>query len=426
MKQVIETTYPITFRKREAEQLGKYIAQQKSVVLIGMKRVGISNFLRFFINHPEISSTYIQSDQPQIFIQVDLNDLIERNLSAFWTLLLTRTVDAVENSSLPEVDKKACRKLFVQSIQLKDHFFTVESVRKVLDLIVSSGMYPTIFLIRFDRLADVFTEDFFGNLLGLRDSVKTRLSYIFTSHRPLPVLSPTIFKKQYLTTFVKDMYLPMATDEDMNNIAQTLMDQYHVTVQPDMRRELMRLSGGYVQYLQLLLIRLHEDKTVLDISTFESQMAHDEQITLQSEEIFDSLSKTEKDVVQSVVAKRLLDPNVKESASYVWNTGIVIKDDAVFSPLFSSFLRSMSQDEVQSHEFTKKEHLLFSYLLSQEGQLCEREKIVDVVWADGHDMGVSDWAVDRLIARLRSKLKAQHSPYQIETVVTRGYKLLRE
>ena len=103
MKQAIETTYPITFRKKEADALGQYIKQNKSVVLIGMKRVGINNFLRFFLDH--------DNDNLHVFVKVDLNDLIERNISAFWTLLLTRLVDTVQGSTLPETDKRTCRKL---------------------------------------------------------------------------------------------------------------------------------------------------------------------------------------------------------------------------------------------------------------------------------------------------------------------------
>jgi len=39
------------------------------------------------------------------------------------------------------------------------------------------------------------------------------------------------------------------------------------------------------------------------------------------------------------------------------------------------------------------------------------------------EFGVSDWAIDRLVARVRVKLPQQNSPYEIVTVRTRGYKL---
>ncbi len=46
--QVVEASYPITFREKLSKELGSHIKNRNSVVLIGMKRVGISNFLRFF------------------------------------------------------------------------------------------------------------------------------------------------------------------------------------------------------------------------------------------------------------------------------------------------------------------------------------------------------------------------------------------
>ena len=43
---IIEASYPIEFRKNDVKKLAQNINKRRSVVLIGMKRVGISNFLR--------------------------------------------------------------------------------------------------------------------------------------------------------------------------------------------------------------------------------------------------------------------------------------------------------------------------------------------------------------------------------------------
>src|SRR5260221_14021921 len=102
MPDIIEAKYPSTFRKLQATQLGSHIRHHNSVVLIGMKRVGISNFLRFFLNHPQVQKTYIKNGMTHYFIPVDLNDLVERDIFPFWTLVLTRLVDATEKHDLPE------------------------------------------------------------------------------------------------------------------------------------------------------------------------------------------------------------------------------------------------------------------------------------------------------------------------------------
>src|SRR5438874_3505668 len=99
---VIESQYPIRFRKKEAKQLGNYLKNHHCVNLIGMKRVGISNFLRFFINQKDIANTYLADKKTHIFIQVDLNDLVEREIYPFWTLTLKRLVDVTGSLKLPQ------------------------------------------------------------------------------------------------------------------------------------------------------------------------------------------------------------------------------------------------------------------------------------------------------------------------------------
>ena len=80
-----------------------------------------------------------------MFVTVDLNDLVERNIVPLWTLLLTRLVDSVQRSPLPETVKRQCRRLFVQSIQLKDLFFTVDSVQRYSRQLSQAACTPLCF-----------------------------------------------------------------------------------------------------------------------------------------------------------------------------------------------------------------------------------------------------------------------------------------
>ncbi|MBI2012722.1 helix-turn-helix domain-containing protein [Candidatus Curtissbacteria bacterium] len=76
-------------------------------------------------------------------------------------------------------------------------------------------------------------------------------------------------------------------------------------------------------------------------------------------------------------------------------------------------------------ELTKKENLLFNLLKEELDKICEREKIIETVWPESEELGVSDWTIDRLVARLREKLKRQKSKFSVVTVKTRGYKLVK-
>src|SRR3989344_5095428 len=174
---IIEALYPISFRQEDASTLGQHLKNRNSVVLIGMKRVGISNFLRFFLNHKEIAKKYIADGNSHLFIPVDLNDLVELEVFPFWILTLKRINDAVQTAAVSEKLKREINLLFLDSIQGRDTFLTLENLRQALSKIVKAKIIPTIFLIRFDRIVGIVDSQFFSNLEGLIDSSGRKLSY---------------------------------------------------------------------------------------------------------------------------------------------------------------------------------------------------------------------------------------------------------
>ena len=428
MKQSSEASYPISFRKREATTLGDHLRHHNSVVIIGMKRVGISNFLRFFLHHQEVPTTYIRNGAQLLTVIVDLNDLVEREIYPFWVLLLKRIVDTLEQSKVPGELKKAGQRLFTESIQLKDLFFTVDCVQKLLGQLIDHGFYPTVFLLRFDRLSEVITPEFFGNLQRLKDAAQQRLSFIFTSFRPLYELRPDVFSKSSLSVFSRDLYMTPALATDMTTILNTLQSRYNLNLPKAVVENLVSLSGGHVQYLHLaLLVAKKLRKQPETREELLELLLKDEEIVLQSEELFASLTKVEQEVILKHHRGLPFSQELQEKGRYLWETGMISsgKKEIIFSPLFENYLHRIDTPVHGGTEFTKKEHLLFSFLKTHEGILCEREDIVSAVWPETAEMGISDWAIDRLVARVRGKLKAQKSSYGITTVITRGYKLVR-
>lgn len=426
----IEALYPISFRKHDALTLGWHLKNRNSVVLIGMKRVGISNFLRFFLHNKNIVQTYIKDGNHHLFIPVDLNDLVEREVFPFWILTLKRILDSVEGSNLPKVTKKYVEGLFLDSMQSKDTFLTIESVKKSLTRITQDKTLPTIFFLRFDRLKEVVTTELFGNLQGLKDAANRKVSYVFTSFRGLTDLAPNVFTKSSVSLFARNMYIRPAEKTDTKVILNTYKERYKLSFSESLESSLFEVADGYVQYLHLALISLHETGTKLknkqEIFDF---LSKDERILLQSEELWESLEAGEQNVLLKVVKEQEVSSDERKIASYLWDTGFVVKmqgKDSVFSPLFTHYLkqRQIVTDKGAGVELSKKEHLLFTALKNKENVICEREEIIQAVWPEVEEFGVSDWAIDRLVARLRVKLKSQNAKFEIQTVKTRGYKMV--
>ena len=136
---IAEEQYPISFREADAKELGNRLKHRQSVNLIGLKRIGISNFLRFFLYHKDSIRTFVGDNREHLLIPIDLHDLIELEIYPFWTLTLKRIVDAVEKSKLPLETKKKIGSLFLNSIQSQDLFLLIDNVRQALMLIVSVG-----------------------------------------------------------------------------------------------------------------------------------------------------------------------------------------------------------------------------------------------------------------------------------------------
>lgn len=425
---ILETLYPLYFRKAQSLQLGHEIKNRHSVVLVGMKRVGISNFLRFFLYHLKIQEAFVGDSKKHLFIPVDLNDMVEREIFPFWILTFKRLVDTINLTDLPTETKQEVEALFLNSIQINDQFMLIENIRKTLAKIVNQGYLPTIFLIRFDRLQQVATENLFANLRGLQDSMYSQLSFVITCFRPLEDLVPKL-EKSFLSTFTKPMFLSPASVKDQEILLDTYQVRYDLKLTKPQKIQLFDLVGGHIRFLQLSLIFLQENSKLSFDQALE-KLKHDERIMLQSEELWESLNKDEQSLLKLLVENKATPEQILKQ-KYLLETGFINKTPAnyvIFSQLLENYIKNISSDKSPADtnfEFTKKELALFKFLQANINEVCERDQIIEAVWTDEEEaLEVSDWAMDRLVARVRAKLKKQNSNQEILTIRTRGYKLI--
>lgn len=427
--EIIEQTYPENFRSDLAQELSEHISKRRSVVFAGMRRVGISNFLRFFLHHKKLR-TKLSKDSKHLYIAVDLNDLIERTLPSFWVLTLKRILDAVEPSDFNHKIKKYIENLFLDGIQSKNTFLLIENIKKALNKIISEDVYPTIFFIRFDRISESASAEFFANLEGVKDSTHNKLSFVFTTSRGLNAVSPKVFSHTSLSLAESNIFLKPASETDSKIVCDAYLNTYNLQIPISMESELIKLTGGYIQYLQLALISLNEPEVEINkIKDLQVFLTNDERIQLQSEELWEDLTGPEKQTLLKVLNKQTVNEAELKVSRYLLDSGFILKPKGnyiIFSQIFENFLKSKNgkgEGDIGKIELSKKEHLLFSYLKQNLDQVCERESIIEAVWPEEEVLGVSDWAIDRLVARLRKKIK-EEGEFEIVTIKTRGFKLI--
>ncbi|HEX8964903.1 MAG TPA: winged helix-turn-helix domain-containing protein [Patescibacteria group bacterium] len=426
-----EKGYSLEFRAEETKTLIDHILDNHSVEMVGMKRVGINSFINFFLSHKD-NFQKLQTRGEHLFILVDLDDLIEREIFAFWRLLFKRIVDVVEESNYESSIKKNISKLFSKCIQSGDLFLTYDGVREALTTLAEEDIYVTIFLPRFDRLQEKITQEFFDNLQAIRNAADQKVSYIFTSFRELDTLSQDNYYEKALATAYAIMYIKPASKADATTELNSFNKRYNVTIPKDLESKILEITAGHLQYLQLSLVvyrELSKKNSELTTTQIIDAIQNDERIMLQSEELWESLTPEEQTIIKKIFQQKQITKEEKKVGEYLWETGMVYDENSqvkLFSDLFKYFVASHIQDEEDTNgiEFSKKEYTLFNLLKKSQDAVCEREKIIEVVWPEYKEYGVSDWSIDRLIARVRGKLKKQKSPYEIVTVRTRGYKLV--
>jgi hypothetical protein len=424
---IVEVNYPFDFRIEDTKKLSSEIKNRRNVVLTGMKRVGISNFLRYFLYHPGIKEKYLDTGN-HLFIPVDLNDLVEREIYPFWILTFKRISDSVETSNLPEKIQKQVEDYFLDSIQSQDLFLTIDNLRKSLTIIAENGYLPTVFFLRFDRIKESVTNDFFANLQGLIDATHRKLSYVITSERPLEELVPHVFTKQSVLVFADNLYIKPAEKKDTKIIFESSTTERHLNLDDEISHELLKYVDGHTQYLLYALISLSEQK--VDSKNLFDFLKNDERISLQSEELWESLNSNEQDILLKVISNTKLKSDELKNAQYLINTGFFDPENyKVFSPIFEYFVETKLEEKKKEKiavELSKKELLLLNFLEKNVNEICEREEIIEAVWPEAEEIGVTDWAIDRLIARLRAKITNLNKNYEIVTVKTRGYKIIEK
>ena len=294
---------------------------------------------------------------------------------------------------------------------------------------------------------------------GLVDASGRKLAYVFTSFRKIDEVAGEKLSRNFLHVFQNIIHIKPANFGDTKVVFDAFKRRYKISPKRALEKKLIDDSGGHIQYLHLAIIILEQEfaKKKVDDKQILDAVSGDERINLQSEEIWESLNKEEQKVLLSVHKGEKIPVHEQKEAVYLWETGIVqnrlkqgptsfIKlrlsgrqgrtlssragdlTDVIFSPLFENFLDREIEKKEQGEggEFTKKEKMLYEHLLQNLDKVCERERIIEAVWPESEELGVSDWTIDRLVARLREKLKQQKSKFNVVTVKTRGFKLSRE
>ncbi len=244
------------------------------------------------------------------------------------------------------------------------------------------------------------------------------------------IIHPNIAKNIKTSIFSYIVYYPFYNHDDVIGLIDHQAKKWSISVSKEQKADIAKYCGGYFWLVKQALICL-KDNPHLRIEN----ILRYEGVRTALEQLYTSLSDSERKSLQDVIYDRKIEDEMEEhSFHYLTKIGL-IKNNKVTIPLLASYLKnSLPQTKIEivnnaiyvnsiniDRQFSRKEKQLFRTFILKKNQLITRDELAGSIWTNSSEESYSDWAIDRLVARLRKKIENLGIKEIIKTVRNQGY-----
>ncbi|MDO8610736.1 MAG: helix-turn-helix domain-containing protein [bacterium] len=262
---------------------------------------------------------------------------------------------------------------------------------------------------------------------------KSNILFLFCFEQD--ITHPEIARHFYHTDiFSNIIYYALYNAQDTLSFINYLCSKWNFELTSIIKEKIIKECGGHFWFVKYATRMLRDNPRIdfQDIITSEQMHFRVEQIT---ETFLDSEIKV---LNKILLSKSITDSIEKHSLQFLTKMGFV-KNDAISIPILAHHLRErlpkfvieiidteilLNEVNVVSH-FSRNEKKTLRVLLQNKNNIVSRDDIGKAIWPINTENEYSDWAVDRIIARLRSKLMKLGMPKEIiKTLRGKGYMLV--
>lgn len=276
------------------------------------------------------------------------------------------------------------------------------------------------------------------NYSVIEEMVKLQQSmphYRFLLFFEIDITHPEIARLFSLTyVFSNIVYYPLCEHDNALSFINYCLNEWKFELKENLKEKIIQQCGGHFWLIRQVIRALRDDPATLLEEVFES-----DQMRFRLEQIYNFFADSEKSVLHKVIkGQQIDDPTEKHSLNYLQKMGF-IENENITIPVLTKYIREhlpkismvvtdknilLNGVNVESH-FSKKEKRALKSLLEHKGHVVTRDMIAKALWPINTEDYYSDWAVDRLIARLRVKLGKLGMPKEIiKTLRNKGYMLI--
>ncbi len=445
-------------RFHDAARVFSSIRRGACCAVVGVSNMGKSALLRA-LAHPDIQSLHLGTAIPSIaYIYVDCNRMVEMSERAFYEVIISAMLDQLPAQGRPEAVTSALETAYDAVVNPPSAFHIPLRFNQALTRTVHLLTQPLV--LAFDEFDEAFAhldERVFANLRALKDRDWQGIVYVTATDRDLVDIRHEPAVEEFLELFMhQTVYLPPLDEEDARALIQHLAEQMGVTFDVRDEQFIYEWAGGHpglIEAVAHVLGAITGPEQRDDVQDFlihrrvTEQLRVDPIVRQECERIWNDLTEAEQEALFL-----LLSPGstpASEALAALKRRHVVLSEEeghpVLFARAFGEYVDRLRRrrlapergihydpdeqvvyvDGYRVKDLTALEHKLFLLLYGRQGEIVDKYTIVENVWGERFIDEVDDARVERLVSRLRKKLRPYSgAPTYLVTVRGRGYKLI--
>lgn len=218
-------------------------------------------------------------------------------------------------------------------------------------------------------------------------------------------------------------YYPLYSFEDTTRFVKYLADKWDYKYTAKLAETIYRNCGGHFWFVKESFRHLVATKR-LDFG--------EENLNFRLRTVYNSMRGSERDAIRKcITGTGTLTEDEKSSLKYLEKMRI-LRDRKCQVQLLCKYIRNQQtatasftnkndvlvlNDVPLAQIFSRKEYRVLRHMIEHQGELISRDSIAKCLWPQGKPEDYSDWAIDRIVARIRKRLGTLSLPEEI--LVTR-------
>jgi DNA-binding winged helix-turn-helix (wHTH) protein len=294
----------------------------------------------------------------------------------------------------------------------------------------------------------------FHCLRAIRDAHKGQISYIIVVDDELACLRDDLIEVEHFYRLVSRNVcgLEPYNEADAGQMIRYLAAQRSIELSGGDTARLIKLCGGHaglIKAIMSLLWDAHQEsggsaELAEVLAELAPALGDEPAVQAECRKVWGSLSESEQTALCALAVEAQAAPHMLRRLKRMGLVQEGQSETFLFSPLFADFVHqqtppsksiivSQSHREVQIdgrcvETLTELEFEMLCYLYKHRGRVCTKDELIANVYRQRYDKmkgGVTDEALQTLIARLRTKIEPDRKrPRYIITVRGEGYRFV--